>query len=132
MTDPLSPARARALKHQEEIAEEAGVTLSVGQAANLLGISRQALDKRRKVGSILGVRMGADWKYPEFQFKIRQPLARLKDVVQAHHGVDGWVVLDSILARDAAYGNRNIVDLLSQRDNASLDRIILELEEQYG
>ncbi len=132
MTDPLSPARARALIHQEEIAEEAGVMLSVGQAANLLGISRQALEKRRKAGSILGVRMGADWKYPELQFKIRQPLARLKDVVQAHHGVDGWVVLDSILARDTAYGNRNIVDLLSERDNASLDRIILELEEQYG
>ncbi len=48
----------------------------------------------------------------------------------AHHGVDGWVVLDSILARDNALGNRTIVDLLGQRDDETLDRVILELEEQ--
>ncbi len=64
MTDPLSPARARALHHRKEIAGEAGTMLSAEEAADLLKISRQALDKRRNAGSILGVRMGADWKYP--------------------------------------------------------------------
>ena len=130
--DPLAPARARALKHRKEIAEEAGPMLTVSDATSLLRITRQALDKRRKAGSVLGTRVGSEWRYPELQFQNGALLPRLKDILKAHHGVDGWVILDSIIGASAAYGNRSIVDLLRQGDNKMLDRTIRELEEQYA
>ncbi len=130
--DPLAPARARALQHRKEIAQEVGAMLTVAQATDLLGITRQALDKRRKAGSVLGIRVGAEWRYPELQFKNGAPLPRLRDILKAHHGVDGWVILDSITGADPVYENRSIIDLLRHEDNEALDRSILEIEEQYA
>ncbi|MBI6630928.1 helix-turn-helix domain-containing protein [Pontibaca salina] len=130
--DPLAPARARALQHRKEIAEKAGALLSTGEAADILGISRQAVDKRRKAASILAVRVGKGWKYPKLQFRNGQPLPRLRDVLRAYHGVEGWVILDSMSAEASAYGNRSIIALLEQSDNRMLDRAILEIEEHYA
>lgn len=130
--DPLAPARARVLEHRKEVAQEAGEMLTAGQASDLLGISRQALDKRRKAASVLGVRVGSDWYYPSLQFEDATPLPRLKEALKAHHGVDGWVILDSLIAADPTYDNRSIIDLLRQKDNTAIDHVLLALAEQYS
>lgn len=130
--DPLAPARARALQHRKEVAQEAGAMLTVAETTDILGISRQALDKRRKSGAILGVRVGTDWRYPEVQFQDGTLLPRLREVLKAHHTVDGWVILDSIIGKDPASGNRSIIDLLREQDDEMLDRAILDVEEQFA
>lgn len=132
LIDPLAPSRARALQHRREVAKEAGAMLSASEASSLLNISRQALDKRRNSGAVLAVRVGSDWKYPELQFQESSPLSRLKDIIKAHHGVDGWVILDSIIGVDHAYRNRSIMDLLREGDDSMIDQVLIDLEEQYA
>jgi|TARA_R110002020_G_scaffold124787_1_gene281918 hypothetical protein len=67
-----------------------------------------------------------------YSSKNGRPLPRLKDVMKAHHGVDGWVVLDSIMAQDAALGGRSILMLLEREEGDLLDRVIRELEDQFA
>ena len=106
--------------------------VSAAEAADLLQISHQALEEWRQSALILGVRSGGEWRYPEVQFVNGRPLPRLDEVLSAHHSVDGWVVLGSILATDSAYGDRSIPELLIEGDDESLDRVIRELNRQYA
>lgn len=61
-----------------------------------------------------------------------KPLHRLRDVLSAHHSVNGWVILDSILAQDSAYRGRSVLTMMMQGDDESLDRVIQKIEEQYS
>src|SRR5687767_5582058 len=45
--DPLAPARLRGLRAQDWLLREHGGTLSAAQMGQALGLSRQAVDKRR-------------------------------------------------------------------------------------
>ena len=45
--DPLIRAKLRGIEHRKRILEKLGGTLSAEQVAELIGISRQAVDKRR-------------------------------------------------------------------------------------
>jgi hypothetical protein len=42
--------------------------ISVGDAADLTGRSRQALERLRRAGRLLALRTGAQWRYPRWQF----------------------------------------------------------------
>ncbi|SDH04582.1 hypothetical protein SAMN04489759_11925 [Sulfitobacter delicatus] len=106
--------------------------LSATEAADLLEITQQALDERRRAALILGVRVGEKWRYPALQFRNGRPLPRLDEVLAAHHGVNGWVILDSIMAKDTALGDRSILMLLEEEDDELLDRVIRELEDQFA
>jgi hypothetical protein len=106
--------------------------LTSTEAADLLKISHQALEEHRQSALILGVSTGDEWRYPELQFTNGRPLPRLGEILAAHHGVDGWVTLDSLLALDSAHGVRSILDLLRECDDQGLDRVLLELNQQYS
>lgn len=131
MEADLTPS-SRIRRHQEEIADEAGHMLTPTEAADLLKISHQALEEHRQSALILGVSTGDEWHYPELQFQNGRPLPRLQDIIQSHNGVDGWVILDSILATDSAHGGRSILELLVEGDDESLDRVLRELHRQYA
>ena len=66
--DPLADAWARGAVERERLSVEAGSLLSAGEAGRALGgISRQAVDKRRRSLQLLGVRVAGDWRYPAAQ-----------------------------------------------------------------
>ncbi|MFG6638093.1 helix-turn-helix domain-containing protein [Sulfitobacter sp. 1A12126] len=106
--------------------------LSAAEAADLLGTSYEEIEGLRASRSILAVRVGNEWRYPELQFADERPLPRLEEIIRAHHGVDGWVVLDSLLALDSAYGGRSILMMLIEGDDESLDQVLRELHRQYA
>ncbi|MFG6661289.1 helix-turn-helix domain-containing protein [Sulfitobacter sp. 915] len=108
METDLTPS-SRIRRHQEEIADEAGPMLSAAEAADLLQISHQALEEWRQSALILGVRAGHEWRYPELQFQDGRPLPRLDETLAAHHNINSWVVLDSLMAPDSAHGGRSIL-----------------------
>jgi len=67
--DPLAPARLRGLEAKERLLQAEGGTVAVGEVANLLGISRQAVDKRRRAGRLIGLAVGRrGYRYPAWQF----------------------------------------------------------------
>ncbi|HEU0051617.1 MAG TPA: hypothetical protein VFQ39_00525, partial [Longimicrobium sp.] len=67
--DPLAESIARGAAAKEELLREAGGAWSSAEVGKLLGITRQAVDKRRRNGRLLAVRNAhGDHVYPIRQF----------------------------------------------------------------
>lgn len=124
MLDPLRGAIGRSLDHRREFADLVGEMLCNMQVSAQLGITREAIDKRRKTGELLAVRVGSDWLYPAFQFEQGEVLPSLSSVLQAYAGLDPWVVIDAILAPDDALGGRCLLDAIRAGDEAAVSRHI--------
>jgi hypothetical protein len=125
--DPLAGALARAIEHRRILREAAGELLSSTQVAALLGVTRPAVDKRRREGRLLALRLGSDWAYPALQFRDGAPDPLMTRLLEAHAEDDAWVVLDLLLAPDSALGGRSLLDAIRQDDTAAVDRHIAQL-----
>lgn len=66
--DPLAPARVRGLAVKRRLLDMEGGSITSQQMATLLGISRQAVDKRRKRRTLIGLDLGRrGYVYPVWQ-----------------------------------------------------------------
>ena len=112
--DPLAPLAARNAEHRSETLAAAGGALSSTEAARLLGISRQAVEKRRRANTLLAVRLGGDWRYPRCQFDEArgQVVAGLPKLLVAFAQAGPWVALDFLLASDEALGGETPLQVL--------------------
>ncbi len=98
--DPMASLIASSFRHKAELAARAGGLLNVQQAAQLLGITRQAVDKRRREGKLLAVPRRGDFHYPPAQFADGEVIAGLRDVLAAI-GLQGpWGTLAFLVAPD--------------------------------
>ncbi|WPZ23954.1 hypothetical protein T7987_19225 (plasmid) [Sulfitobacter faviae] len=132
MTFPHAGALDRAAQHRCEVFQQAGPFLSPQQTASVLGLSETGLEHLRARSVIIGVPIDDAWRYPAIQFQDAKPLHRLQDVLAAHYNIAEWVILDSLMAVDPAFGNRSIINLLEEKDDLSIDRVVSLLREQYA
>lgn len=80
--DPLAKARLRGIERRDQMLAEEGGSLSSEAVAKLLRISRQAVDLRRKNGSLLAIHLGRrGYLYPAWQFSDRGVLDGLPQVL---------------------------------------------------
>ncbi|MGI4800218.1 MAG: hypothetical protein ACRYG8_40545 [Janthinobacterium lividum] len=86
------------------ILERAGGGLSLTQAAERLGVTRQALHKRIKTGTVLGMMDGEELVLPKLQFvdvgKKSKALIGLSDVVRLFERAGGWSALQFLIETD--------------------------------
>ncbi|NEJ18701.1 DNA-binding protein [Rhizobium leguminosarum] len=122
--DPLVPALARNVEHRQNLVERAGGTVSAEDAGRMLGISRQAVDKRRRAGTLLAVREGSDWRYPLCQFDQGEVIGGISDVVRGFAAAGPWIALDFLLAADTVLGGRTALQALSDGDREAVRRLI--------
>lgn len=122
--DPLVPALARNVEHRQRLIELAGGVLSADEAGRVLGITRQAIDKRRRANTILAVREGSDWRYPACQFAEGEVVAGIADVVRGLTSAGPWATLDFLLAPDTALGGRSPLDLLRDKQQDAVLRLV--------
>ncbi|NKL18976.1 helix-turn-helix domain-containing protein [Rhizobium leguminosarum] len=122
--DPLVPALARNVEHRQNLVERAGGTMSAEDAGRILGISRQAVDKRRRAGTLLAVREGSDWRYPLCQLDQGEVIGGGSDVVRGFAAAGPWVALDFLLASDTALGGRTALQALRDGDREAVRRLI--------
>ncbi|MGO4114227.1 helix-turn-helix domain-containing protein [Rhizobium ruizarguesonis] len=122
--DPLVPALARNVEHRQNLVERAGGTASAEDAGRMLGISRQAVDKRRRAGTLLAVREGSDWRYPLCQFDQGEVIGGISDVVRGFAAAGPWIALDFLLAADTVLGGRTALQALSDGDREAVRRLI--------
>ncbi|EJC63768.1 hypothetical protein Rleg5DRAFT_0464 [Rhizobium leguminosarum bv. viciae WSM1455] len=122
--DPLVPALARNVEHRQNLIERAGGTMSAEDAGRILGISRQAVDKRRRAGTLLAVREGSDWRYPLCQLDQGEVIAGISDVVRGFAAAGPWIALDFLLAPDTALGGRTPLQALRDGDREAVRRLI--------
>ena len=122
--DPLVPALARNVEHRDQLLQRAGGVLSAEAAGKITGITRQAIDKRRRSKAILAVREGSDWKYPACQFQNGEVLPGIAEVVRGLEGQGAWAILDFLLAPDGALDGRSPLEALRQGDLGAVKRVV--------
>ena len=116
--------RARALLRGVEIAqsdlEEAGGAFDLEQVQALLhGVSRQAVEKRVKEGSLLAVPGPSNRRrYPALQFTRDGVVAGLKDVQAALPTRNPWAVLNFLVRPDDRLERRSPIECLRQGEIA--------------
>jgi hypothetical protein len=94
--DPLAPALARGVEHRRTLLNLAGSAMSAEEAGQILGITRQAVDKRRRAGTLLAVREGSDWRYPACQFEDGEVVAGPPESCAASiRQTPGWCLTSS-------------------------------------
>ena len=107
--DPLAGGRLRGFVAKRNLIDAEGGALSSAQAARLLKISRQAVDKRRNERKLLALELGRKgYRYPFWQFG----LEGLADVLAALGDRDGWEQLAFFLNPSAALDDRTPVEVL--------------------
>lgn len=90
--DPLAEARLAGLRSRELLLGAEGGAVAADQAASLLGISRQAVDRRRRAGKLIGLTLGRrGFAYPAWQFAEGGTLAGLDETLAALHEYGPWM-----------------------------------------
>ena len=114
--EPLVDAVARGAAARERLIRHSGGLLTATQmGAALGGISRQAVNKRRRAAQLLAVRIGSDWRYPAIQVAPDGTVpAEISNVVRAMADAGPWATLDFLLASDSVLGGLRTIDALQQ------------------
>jgi hypothetical protein len=111
--EPLAPAFIRGIEGQRRLLEDHGGTLSAGQIGQMLGITRQAVDKRRQSHTLLALSMGRHgYRYPVWQLTKSGPLPGLEDVLQALEPHDEWMQITFFVSKNPRLGDEAPVDML--------------------
>ncbi len=115
-------SRARALLQGVNIAEadlkEAGGAFKPEEVQKLLnGVSRQALEKRVKDGSLLAVPGPSNRRrYPAIQFTRYGVVPGLKKVQEALPTRNPWAILNFLVRSDSRLGGRKPIEVLRNGD----------------
>lgn len=113
--DPLAAARVRGATARDRLIERAGGLLRLGEAAERLGVTPQAVTGRRTRGTILAVPMpNGEWVYPACQFTEHGLVAGLDDFLRAFRDADPWTKLAVLLAPSSRHGGRSALELLEE------------------
>lgn len=128
--DPLAEAMARGAAVEEELLREAGGALGVRKVARALGVSRQAVDKRRRRGTLLAVPAAGEYRYPACQFTEDGVLAGLAEVLASFQVDDPWTRLSVLLAPALALDGRSALDALRAGDAAGAAAVARAFGEQ--
>lgn len=91
--DPLAEAFARGAQAKDELLRRAGGAWTADEVADHLHVTRQAVNKRRKAGTLLAVEAGSNFLYPRCQFSEAGVLEHLPQVLQAMNTESGWMKL---------------------------------------
>ena len=99
--DPLADARLRGLAIRDELLQREGGTLAVEQVAAHLGLTRQAVDKRRRAGKLLGLHTGRrGYAYPAWQLGQNGVLQGFEETLSALTVQDPWMQAAFFLSGD--------------------------------
>jgi hypothetical protein len=113
-TDPrLLRAQLRGATDRGKLVEAAGGLLSAAQVGGLLGLSRQAVDKRRQSGRLLALPLPRrGFAYPARQFGPHDTVPGLELALEALHDHDPWMKLAFMANGNERLGGRTPFDAL--------------------
>ena len=129
--DPLVEAMAHGAAVKQELLAGAGGGLSSSQVSSALGITRQAVDKRRLRQALLAVPNGSgEFVYPACQFTSDGVLPCLEEVLRAFRIRSPWTQLSVLLAPAPALGGKSLIEALRSGDTGSAVAIAASFGEQ--
>ncbi len=129
--DPFAAAIARGVEAREALVRKAGGLLSAAEVARMLGITRQAVDKRRGGGKLLAVKVGSDWRYPAAQFGPGGATpAGLEEVIASD---SPWGALSFLVSEDTVLEGRTPLQTLRDGGIDIIRRMLAQREtDVYG
>ncbi len=129
--EPLAKHRARGVESRERILRAEGGILNAREVADRLGISRQAVEKRRNAGKLLAVTLrGSLVGYPAWQFTDDGVLSGLDEVLSEFHDVSSWTQLVFFLSENSLLDGRRPLDELRKGNIEGVRRAAGALGEQ--
>lgn len=122
--DPLARARLRGIRMKRELLEREGGVLSGGEVAELLGLQRQAINKRVKARSLLALETAKHgYSYPAWQFVEGDTLPGLVEVLRSlDPTIDPWMALAFFLNGNVALDGASPLEALRKGDRAGAVR----------
>lgn len=128
-TDPLSAARLKGVQVKQQLLYGDEQPLTSQKVASLLNMTRQAVDKRRLKGQLLGVSLGKrGYLYPYWQFQEGQVLAGLERVLNALKDYDPWTKLMFMKTGDVRLAGVTPLEQLQ----AGASEEVVQAAESYG
>lgn len=110
--DPTAALLAEGAKVKQELLERAGGAVGVTDAARILGITRQAVDKRRRAHRLIAVSHGHDYAYPAAQFFEDGLVPGLDKALEAMPILDPWMRLEWLVTADDELGGMSPLEAL--------------------
>jgi hypothetical protein len=111
--DPIVASKLRGFELRQEMLKKSGGVLSSGRVAELLNISRQAVDKRRAANQLLALTQGRrGYGYPSFQFEDGKTLDGLEEVLKNLSALDPWMQLRFFTSSHERLGNETPIEAL--------------------
>ena len=127
--DPFEEALARGVAVKQEALERGGGGLTSSQVARALGITRQAVDKRRRRRALLAVPVGSgEYLYPGCQFTGQGVVPSLERVLRAFPIESPWTQLSVLIEPAPALGGRTVLEALQAGDVTEA----IDLVEGFG
>ena len=119
--DPLAAARVRGIEARKRLVEAEGGSLSSEQMAEVLRLSRQAVDKRRKTNRLVGLDAGRHgYIYPAWQVTKSGMLNGLEEVLAELKDHDPWMRVQFMLQPNSRLNDRTPLEALREGDIASV------------
>lgn len=127
--DPLAAARLKGLQVKHELLYGEGAPLNSEAVAQLLHLSRQAVDKRRQKGQLLGLSLGRrGYFYPVWQFRDGQTLPGLDRVLAALNEYSAWTQAMFLCSGDVRLESKTPIERL----RAGHIEAVVRAAECYG
>jgi hypothetical protein len=127
--DPLSAAKLRGATMQQELIKANGGAISVGEVSKLLRISRQAVDKRRRQGQLIGLALGRrGYAYPAWQFENSTTVAGLEQTLDVLRSHDGWMQVTFFVNPNDRLNGRSPLDSLRRGETEG----VIEAARAFG
>lgn len=125
-------AKLRGVEAKRKLLEADGGTASSSELGELLGLTRQAVDKRRRDNRLLAVQTGGRaYRYPVWQVDGGETLFGLEEVLEALADHDAWMTLQFFLRENPRLGDERPLDLLRTEDEGKFDEV-LAAARTYG
>jgi len=129
--DPFIEAMARGAGIKRDLLASGGGGLSSGQVSAALGITRQAVDKRRGRRGLLAVPSGSgEYLYPACQFTEGGVIPGLEDVLRAFRIRSPWTQLSALLAPAPALRGNTILSALKSGEIESATAVAASFGDQ--
>ncbi len=132
--DPVRTARERALaRGRQQMAtdlQQGGDALTIGETAQLLGISLDEVRRLAKAGDLLGLPMESGLVFPSVQFRDGKSLAGLIEALAAFPDPNPWACLNYLVNPDLRLHGRRPIDCLIAGDIAPVIQAARQVGEQ--
>lgn len=126
---PTEKARLRGVRYREELLERAGGGLSVESVAKMLDISQEAVRKRLRNQTLLGIKASKGYLIPGLQFDDGRVIAGLGKVLRVIPVESPWMRLNWLMSPEPRLGDRKPIEVLRQGGEI---KAVIEAAELYG